>query len=221
MQELGYLPEAVVNWAVLMGWSYDDHTEFFTMEDLIDKFNIQKLNPSPASINFSKLDHFNGLHIRNLEVNDLAGRLLPFFEKAGISPELSTLQKIAQLLQVRLVTLDEAVDKAGFFFEDEVYPDPEDLIAKKLTSKESADLARRAYILLAGLSDISHDSAEQPMRNLAEDMNVKVGQLFHVVRVAITGQRISPPLFESMEIIGKEKSLSRLENAVKILESMP
>jgi glutamyl-tRNA synthetase len=66
MQELGYLPEAVVNWAVLMGWSYDDHTEFFTMEDLIDKFNIQKLNPSPAAINFSKLDHFNGLHIRNL-----------------------------------------------------------------------------------------------------------------------------------------------------------
>ncbi len=68
MQELGYLPEAVVNWVVLMGWSYDDHTEFFTMADLIDKFNIQKLTPSPAAINFSKLDHFNGLHIRNLQV---------------------------------------------------------------------------------------------------------------------------------------------------------
>jgi glutamyl-tRNA synthetase len=206
---------------VLMGWSYDDHTEFFTMEDLIEKFNIQKLNPSPAAINFSKLDHFNGLHIRNLDVNDLAARLLPFFEKAGISPDLSKLQKIAKILQVRLVTLDEAVDKAGFFFQDDVYPAPEDLIAKNLTAKESADLAKRAYILLAGLSEISHDSAEQPMRNLAEQMDVKVGQLFHVVRVAVTGQRISPPLFESMEIIGREKSLARIEKAVKILESMP
>ncbi|MFN2128752.1 MAG: glutamate--tRNA ligase [Anaerolineales bacterium] len=221
MQELGYLPEAVVNWAVLMGWSYDDHTEFFTMEDLIDKFNIQKLNPSPAAINFSKLDHFNGLHIRNLDVNDLATRLLPFFEKAGINPDMSTLQKIAKILHVRLVTLDEAVDKAGFFFQDDVHPAPEDLIAKNLTVKESADLAKRAYILLAGLSEISHDSAEQPMRNLAEQMDVKVGQLFHVVRVAVTGQRVSPPLFESMEIIGREKSLSRIESAVKILESLP
>ena len=221
MQELGYLPEAVVNWAVLMGWSYDDRTEFFTMEDLIEKFSIQKLNPSPAAINFSKLDHFNGLHIRNLEVNDLAERLLPFFEKAGISPDLSTLQKIAQILQIRLVTLDEAVDKAGFFFKDDVYPDPDDLIAKNLTAKESANLARRAYILLADLSEISHDSAEQPLRNLAEEMNVKVGQLFHVVRVAITGQKISPPLFESMEIIGQEKSLARLDMAIKTLESMP
>jgi glutamyl-tRNA synthetase len=220
MHELGYLPEAVVNWAVLMGWSYDDRTEFFTMEDLIQKFNIQKLNPSPAAINFSKLDHFNGLHIRSLDVDDLAGRLLPFFEKAGIFPDLNTLHLIAQMLQVRLVTLDEAVDKAGFFFKDDVNPDPEALIAKKLTAKESAELAKRAYILLSGLSEISHDTAEQPMRNLAEEMNVKAGQLFHVVRVAVTGQRISPPLFESMEIIGREKSLARLDKAIKTLEKM-
>jgi glutamyl-tRNA synthetase len=152
---------------------------------------------------------------------DLAERLLPFFEKAGISPDLSTLQKIAQILQVRLVTLDEAVDKAGFFFKDDVYPDPEALIAKNLTAKESAELAKRTYELLAGISEISHDSAEQPMRDLAEEMNVKVGQLFHVVRVAVTGQRISPPLFESMEIIGREKSLARLDKAINILENMP
>ena len=220
MQELGYLPEAVVNWAVLMGWSLDDHTEFFSMPDLVDKFSIRKLNPSPAAINFSKLDHFNGLHIRNLPVDNLAERLLPFFEQAGIYPDMKTLQKIAQILQVRLVTLDEVVDKAGFFFQDDVYPAPEALIAKNLTAAESAEIARRAYSLLAGLSEITHESAEQPMRNLAEELDVKVGQLFHVVRVAVTGQRVSPPLFESMEIIGREKSLARLENAIKILESL-
>ena len=70
---LGYLPEAVVNWIALMGWSYDDHTEFFNMDDLIEKFSLEKLNPSPAAINFTKLDHFNGLHIRALQVDDLAG----------------------------------------------------------------------------------------------------------------------------------------------------
>ena len=95
-----------------------------------------------------------------------------------------------------------------------------DGLAKNLTAEESADLAKRAYILLAELPEITHDSAEQPLRNLAEEMNVKVGQLFHVVRVAVTGQRISPPLFESMEIIGREKSLARLDKAIKTLENM-
>ncbi|MFC1996446.1 glutamate--tRNA ligase [Chloroflexota bacterium] len=220
MQALGYLPEAVVNWAVLMGWSFDDHTEFFKMSDLIEKFSIEKLNPSPAAINFSKLDHFNGLHIRNLYVDDLAERLLPFFEQAGLEPDIETLKKIAAILQVRLITLDEAVDKAGFFFQDEVHPEPEALVAKKLTAYESAKIARRAYNLLASLPEITHESAEQPMRNLAAELNVKVGQLFNVVRVAVTGQRVSPPLFESMEIIGKEKSLVRLEQAIVILDDL-
>lgn len=220
MQALGYLPEAVVNWAALIGWSYDAHTEFFTMSDLIEKFSIEKLNPSPAAINFSKLDHFNGLHIRSLAVNDLADRLLPFFEKAGIQPDLDTLRKIAAVLQVRLVTLDEAVDKAGFFFQDEVHPEPEALVAKKLTAAESAVIAQKALDLLSTLPNISHESAEQPMRDLAAELGVKVGQLFSVVRVAVTGQRVSPPLFESMEIIGREKSLERLQNAIVILDEL-
>ncbi len=218
MQALGYLPEAVVNWAALIGWSYDDHTEFFTLPDLIEKFSIEKLNPSPAAINFSKLDHFNGLHIRNLQVNDLAVRLLPFFENAGISPDIETLRKIAAALQVRLVTLDEAVEKAGFFFQDEVNPAPDALIPKGLTAAESAMVAQKAFDLLSGLPEITYESAEQPMRDLAADLNVKVGQLFGVVRVAVTGQRVSPPLFESMEIIGRQKSLERLQNAIEVLE---
>ena len=94
------------------------------------------------------------------------------------------------------------------------------MIAKKLSAAESAEIAREANGLLAGLPEITHESAEQPMRNLAEALGVKAGQLFSVVRVAVTGQRVSPPLFESMEIIGREKSLERLENAIEILESM-
>jgi len=220
MQELGYLPEGVVNWMALIGWSYDDRTEFFTLPDLVEKFNIEKLNPAPAAINFTKLDHFNGLHIRNLEVSDLAQRMLPFFEKAGIQTDMETLEKIAAILQVRMVTLDEGVEKAAFFFQEEVHPEPEALIAKKLTAAESVELARKAYDLLSDLPEITHESAEQPMRDLADKMGVKVGQLFSVVRVAVTGQRVSPPLFESMEIIGRDKSLERLKNAIVILENL-
>jgi glutamyl-tRNA synthetase len=220
MQELGYLPEAVVNWIALIGWSYDDRTEFFTLPDLIEKFSIDKLNPSPAAINFSKLDHFNGLHIRNLEVGDLAERLLPFFEKAGIHPDIEILREIAAILQVRLVTLDEAVEKAGFFFQDKVHPEPEALVAKKLTAAQSAEAAQRAYELLSSLPEFTHEGAEQPIRDLAGGLGIKAGQLFSILRVAVTGQRVSPPLFESMGIIGREKVLERLQNAVEILKNV-
>jgi glutamyl-tRNA synthetase len=220
MQDLGYLPEAIVNWVVLMGWSYDDHTEFFSMEDLIEKFDLQKLNASPAAINFSKLDHFNGLHIRNLPVEELAERLETFFVQAGIQPDSDKLQKIAEILQVRLVTLDEAVEKAGFFFQDEVYPEPDVLIGKNMTALESLEIARQTYRLLLSLPEITQESAEKPIRNLADKLGVKAGQLFNFVRVAVTGLRVSPPLFESIEIIGREKSIQRLENAIKILENL-
>ena len=220
MRDLGYLPEAVNNWMALMGWSYDDHTEFFTMDDLIEKFNIEKLNPAPAAINFSKLDHFNGLHIRALSTDELARRIQPFFLKAGIDADLESLRRIAPLLQVRLVTLDEAVEKAGFFFREEVHPDPQDLIAKKLTAAQSAEVARRAYEVLAALPEITHETAEAPLRALAEEMGLKAGQVFGIVRVAVTGQRVSPPLFESMEIIGREKSLQRLRNAIQMLDKL-
>ncbi len=115
LEGMGYLPEAVVNWIALMGWSYDDHTEFFSMEDLIAKFDIDRLNPSPAAINFSKFDHFNGLHIRNLIPEDLAVRLVPFFQAAGYPVSPNQLLPITPLIQPRLVTLDDAPRIAGFF----------------------------------------------------------------------------------------------------------
>jgi glutamyl-tRNA synthetase len=220
LKQLGYVPEAVVNWMALMGWSYDDHTEFFTMPDLIEKFSLSKLNPAPAAINFSKLDHFNGLHIRHLSSEELSARISPFFEAAGYTPDDERLSMITPIIQERLVTLDEAPAKAGFFFKDEVQPIPEELVAKKLTPAESAAAARRAYDLLSGLSEINVESAEEPLRALADELGLKPGQLFGILRVAVTGQRVSPPLFESMEIVGVEKTLERIRNAIQILGSM-
>lgn len=218
LEEMGYLPEGVINWMALMGWSYDDHTEFFTLKDLVEKFEINKLNPKAAAIDFKKLDHFNGLHIRNLPVADLSDRIQPFFEAEGYSVSAEKINQIAPLIQVRMTTLNEAPGVAGFFFQADVTPLPEDLIAKKTTATESAAAAKRAYELLKTMPDINRETTESELRALAEELGLKAGQLFSILRVAVTGQKVSPPLFESMEIIGHEVVISRLEKAIKMLE---
>ncbi len=218
LRDLGYTPEGVVNWISLMGWAYDERTEFFNMPDLIEKFSLEKLNPSPAAINFSKLDYFNGLHIRRLPVADLAQRIKPFLEKAGYQTDDETLLKIAPLIQERIGTLDDIVNMAGFFFRDEVHPNPEDLGAKGLSAADSAEAARRSYDVLAGLPEITPETGEPPMRDLVEELGLKAGQVFGILRVAVTGQKVSPPLFESMEVIGKDRVLERIQNAIRLLE---
>lgn len=218
--ELGYLPEAVVNWVALMGWSYDDHTEFFSMEDLIEKFSLSRLNPAPAAINFSKLDYFNGLHIRALALPELAKRLKPIFNSAGFKVDDELLLEITPLIQERLVVLDDALDRAGFFFEDDVHPDPMDLVGKNMSPEESANAAKEAYWVLTDLKTINQITAEIPLRELAEKLGIKAGQLFGIIRVAVTGQKVSPPLFESMELIGRDKVLTRIQNAITQLEGL-
>jgi len=220
LRELGYLPEAVVNWIALMGWSYDDHTEFFTLPELVEKFSLDKLNPSPAAINFTKFDHFNGLHIRHLQVNDLAKRVKPFFQAAGYSVDDEKLIKVVPLIQERIVTLEDAPEMGGFFFRDELQPVPDELIGKNMTPSESARAAREAYHILTTLDDINLVSAEESLRTLAESLGISAGQLFGILRAAVTGQTVSPPLFKSMTVIGKAKVLERIQKANDILENM-
>lgn len=221
LQEMGYLPEAVVNWIALMGWSYDDHTEFFTLQDLIEKFSLDKLNPSPAAINFSKLDHFNGLHIRSLSIADLARRVKPVFEAAGYGVDDQKLLEIVPLIQERIITLEDAPVMGGFFFEEQVHPDPQDLVGKKMTPQASAQAARKAYDLLSALPRIDPETAEEPLRALAEELGLSPGQLFGILRVAVTGKTVSPPLFQSMAVIGKDKVLERIQNAIQVLNALP
>ncbi len=220
LQGLGYLPEAAVNWIALMGWSYDDHTEFFTMQDLIGKFSLERLNPSPAAINFTKFDHFNGLHIRQLPVADLAQRIKPFFVQKGYSPAHEVLLKIAPLIQERLAGLDDAPEMAGFFFKETIEPEPVQLLVKDLTARQCRDLAEKILEVLRTLPDMEVETTEPPLRELVEASELKAGQVFGLIRVAVTGQTVSPPLFESMAVIGKEKVVQRMEQAVSLLVAM-
>jgi glutamyl-tRNA synthetase len=217
MQQLGYVPEGVLNWIALMGWGVAED-DVMTLDQMIERFSIDNLTPSPAAVNFQKLDHFNGTHIRLLATEDLARRIKPYLTEAGFEVDNDTLLKVTPLIRERLVTLDDCIQFASFFFKETVEPNPDDLIAKGLDAKQSAEVARKSYEILVSLPDLSHQIAEPPMREFVETSGLSANQVFGILRVAVTGQKVSPPLFESMEIIGREKVLERLQKAIEILE---
>jgi glutamyl-tRNA synthetase len=218
LEKLGYLPEAVLNWIALMGWSYDDHTEFFTKDELIEKFSLEKLNPSPAAINFQKFDYFNANYIRILDNEDLATRIRPFFEELGITIDFPTLAKIAPIIRERLTTLDDAIDMAGFFFKDFPRIEVDQLIGKDMTKKESAQVIETTLNVFNKLPILEKELTESQMRIVVDKEGWSAGQAFGILRIAITGQKVSPPLFESIAIIGKDVVMERLESALNILK---
>lgn len=219
LKQMGYLPEGLLNWISLMGWSFDDHTEFFSIQELIECFSLQKLNPSPAAVDYKKLDHFNGHHIRNLPTEDLAHRMRPFYETAGLVVDDAQLSQITPLVQKRIRTLEEAVEISGFFFRETVKPDPAQLIGKNMTPSESAKAIRQAYQVIEALPSMDIEPLETALRFLADEISLKAGQLFGILRVAVTGQRVSPPLIESMAYIGKVEVLARIERSIALLEA--
>lgn len=218
LEQLGYLPEAVVNWIALMGWSFDDHTEFFSKDELIDKFSLERLNPSPAAINFQKFDYFNANHIRMLENPELAKRIKPFFDRQNIKTDLPTLIKIAPIIRERLTTLDDAIDMAGFFFREFPIISSDQLLGKDMSKVDSLRFLERTILVLEDLMEFDKGQTEPRLRELVEQMGWSAGQSFGILRMAVTGQKVSPPLFESIEIIGKQVVMERLTNAVKLLQ---
>ena len=217
LEKLGYLPEAVNNWAALMGWSYDDHTEFFTMGDLIEKFSLDKLNPSPAAINFSKLDHFNKLHIKNLSDEELAKRLLPYFLQAGLKADMDKLIAIAPALKDRIATLDDSVERCTFLFTENIQYRKESLLIKDVEKNRVSSIALDTIELLQGVTDWQPANLEKLLTSYMETQGLSPRQYFSFLREAISGQQVTPPLFDSMVVLGKETTLKRLEAANKLI----
>jgi len=219
MQNLGYIPEGVLNWIVLMGWGVSED-DVMTLDQMVKRFDINNLTPSPAAINFTKLDHFNATHIRALQTDDLARRIKPYFLRENLEVDNNTLLKVIPLIRERLITLDDCLPFAAWFFKETVQPKPEELVAKNLTAAQSAEVARKSLEILTSLPENTPVSAEPPMRALVEQLGLSPNQVFGILRVAVTGQTVSPPLFESMEIVGKERVIERVKNAIGILEKM-
>jgi glutamyl-tRNA synthetase len=226
-RERGYLREALLNFIALLGWAYDDKTEFFTMEELTKSFDIHRVNKSSAVFSYEKLDWFNGMYIRQKKTGELYTLLLPYLAKAGfIKSERDErsrdyILRIIPLIQERMTTLREISDLIWFFF-DEHYEirDPEQLIPKKGSRQDGISILKKTGARLKSLSSFEEKGLEEEMRKLVDETGLKPGQIFMTIRVAVTGSRVSPGLFETMSVLGKKRVLSRLENAAEIIEKM-
>ncbi|MFH1186045.1 MAG: glutamate--tRNA ligase [Chloroflexota bacterium] len=216
LQALGFIPEAVLNWIVLMGWGVAED-DVLTLADMVERFDLQHLTASPAAINFTKLDHFNGTHIRKLSDSEFARRVRPFFTNLDLPVRDGDLEQIAPLVKERVTTLDEAPKLAAFFFRAEVEPQREELTAKGMDVAAASAILKESISLIERLPKFTAESTEPAFRALVERVSRPTGEVFGVLRVAVTGQKISPPLFQSMEIVGREKVLGRLRRAVELL----
>jgi glutamyl-tRNA synthetase len=216
--QAGYIPEAVTNFLANIGWNFGDEREFFTMQEAVERFDLTGINPANSTFPIEKLDWLNGEHIRALPVEDLARRLRAPLEKAGLAVNPDLLLRITPLVQLRLKTLNDVVAMAGFFFRVDFTPaPPETLIQKNMDAARTHDALRRTYERLSALDEFTHEQQEVAMRALAEELGLKPNQLFGALRVAVTAQTVSTPLFETMAIIGKEESLRRIQQAIESL----
>lgn len=214
----GYLPEAMVNFLANIGWNFGDEREFFTLQEAVERFDLSRINPANSKFPAEKLDWLNGQHIMALPVDELARRLKPFIERAGLVVDEDLLLKVTPLVQERIKRLDKVVEIAGFFFREAFIPPvPEMLPQKKMTVEKTLTVLERAHRIFASLPAFNMEALHKALEELARELTLSNGQLFGVVRVAITGQQVSTPLFESLEIIGREVALERIQMAVDIL----
>jgi glutamyl-tRNA synthetase len=211
-RERGFLPEAMMNYLALLGWSYDDRTNIFSRDELVEKFSLERVGRNPAAFDVAKLEWLNGHYIRELKPDELAERLVPFCTREGIpadSPEGRTLlESVVPLLSERLKRLDEAPGMIRFLFSD---VDPDEKAAAAL--RDQAEYLGEVKGALDELSEWTTAAIEEALRGLAQAHDLKPRKAFQPIRAAVTGTLVSPPLFESMEILGRTKTLERLARA--------
>jgi glutamyl-tRNA synthetase len=216
-REKGYLPEALLNYLALLGWAIAEDRDVFTLAEMVEAFDILRVNANPARFDARKCEAINASHIRALDTAELTRQLLPFLHRAGLvadppKPEEAQLLAAATpLVQERMNTLSEVVDMLGFLFrtDADIVIDP----AAGLTPESDGTLAAAADAL-AALDTFDHDAIEAALRSaLVEGLGLKPKFAFGPVRAAITGRRISPPLFESIELLGRQSALARIEAA--------
>jgi glutamyl-tRNA synthetase len=222
-RDQGYLPEAIINFLAMLGWApgEGDEQNVFTIPELIDKFSVEHIGSSPAVFSYNKLDWLNGVHIRRLPVDDLARRLTPFVERAGIALDTPEKQekfrRIVPLIQERIKTLADAAVLIDFLFTDIPAPARESLIGQKMDQVASLAALRETRALFEQLPTFDDGAMEQAMRALAQRLQLKPGQLFTIVRNAVTGKSVTPPLFGTISVLGREMTLARLDQAIDVL----
>jgi glutamyl-tRNA synthetase len=219
-RDSGYLPEAMFNFLALLGWAYDDKTEIMSREEMVQRFTLEKVSPSPAIFSREKLEWMNGIYIRQLQQDDLAARLLPFLRTAGVEADLATVRRSVPLIQERMKVLADAPGLVDFFFVEEIQHDPDLLIGKHMSADASLQALGRVRDILKEIPSFDEESLETALRELTAELGLKAGQLFGIIRVAVTGKQVAPPLFGTLSILGRERVLARLGRAEEALNEL-
>jgi glutamyl-tRNA synthetase len=224
-RDAGFLPEAFINFLCLLGWSPKDDRENLSLQELTTAFSLEGINRSNAVVNFKepattpeeafdpKAVWLNAEHIRGLAIEDLSQRLLPVVQETypHVTPE--KMLRITPLIRERIKLLRDVLTAADFFFVDQLPPyDPSELIPQKGDAAMAMKVLKRAKEVLPGV-EFKHDPLDLALRAAAQELGVKAGQMFQPIRVAVCGRKNAPPLFETLEVLGKETTLARIEQA--------
>jgi len=226
-RKLGCLPEALINYVAMVGASFEEGKDIYTLEELVDRFSLEKLSKAPAIFDYKKMEWYNGQYIRMKSDADLASLALPFaieqglFGEAGKKPD-DTQEKMftsaMSLVKERAVYLTEIPEKIRYLFAEPAIPSKEEFIPKKADLNTAIDLLKKAKTLIAPMAEAADDEeAENLIKAFAEKEGLKRGDLMMPLRVAITGSRVSPPLFGSLRILGAEKAMKRVEKVLQKL----
>jgi len=222
-RDQGYLPEAMVNFLALLGWSLDDRTEILSRQELIDNFSLERVSRTAAIFNRDKLNWMNGVYIRSLTADEFFEAVEPYLMmdasagKALISSE-EYVRDVLPLVQERARTLAEVAELAEFFFVDKLRYAPSLLIGKNMSRELSTQALKTGQQRLERLEVFDAESLEAVLRPLAGELGLKTGQLFGTLRVAVTGRTAAPPLFQTMAVLGKERCLRRIKAALDRIE---
>ena len=225
-RDAGFMPEAFINFLCLLGWSPKDDREKMTRQELIDVFSLEGINRANAVVNFKepaatpeetfdpKAVWLNAEHIRGLSIEELSARLLPIVQEAGLEVTPERVLAITPLIRERIKLLRDVLTAADFFFVDQLPPyDSAELIPQKGDAAMAAKVLARAREVLAH-TDFKHDPMDQALRAAAQELGLKAGQMFQPIRVAVCGRKNAPPLFETLEVLGRETTLARIDQAL-------
>ena len=197
----GYIPEALVNFLARLGWAYDDQKEVFTREELLELFDLNTVTPSPAVFDFQKLSWLNGVHLRELSPEEYADRVVEYIRDAGLDWDEELVRRAAPLVQEKIEKLDQFPDYTRFFFEE---------VSPAVPLDGAGPVLEQAEQTLAGVEPFEAEPIERELRSLAERLELKPREAFQPIRIAVTGSKVSPGLFESLELLGRDETLRRL-----------
>jgi glutamyl-tRNA synthetase len=226
-RDAGFLADAFANFIVLLGWSPKNDREQMTRQELVDAFTLEGVNRSNAVVNFTEADPFdakavwlNAEHIRTLPVAELSACLLPVVQGAGFAVDAARMMRITPLIRERIRLLHDVLAVADFFLAEKLAPyDSSELIPKKGDAALALRVLEKGREVL-GAAEFTHDGLEAALRGAAAELAVKAGQMFEPIRVAVCGRKTAPPLFGTLEVLGRDVSLERIQQAIGKLKTI-